>query len=145
MLKERAMQWADALESGEFPQCQGTLHQSENTYGRKVGYCCLGVLSELAHREGVVEKWEKDGFTYYGDSTAMESNLSNELVSSSGLTKAVREWSGMQSDDGSRKTIIDGNGPGNNLYPYALMSLNDSQGKSFVEIAAVIRAEYADL
>jgi hypothetical protein len=41
--------WLNGLRSGEFEQCRGKL--SDGT-----GYCCLGVLSELASREGVCEK-----------------------------------------------------------------------------------------
>lgn len=42
-------EWLTALRSGEFQQ--GTTYLCG-----AAGYCCLGVLSELAHRQGVVSK-----------------------------------------------------------------------------------------
>jgi len=41
--------WVSALDSGEFKQTRGVL--SDGDY-----HCALGVLCELAYREGVVEK-----------------------------------------------------------------------------------------
>lgn len=38
LTREQRDKWANALESGEFPQCQGVLHN-------EVGYCCIGVFS----------------------------------------------------------------------------------------------------
>lgn len=50
MNKERAMEWADALESGEYVQGHGSL-------SREGKFCCLGVACELAIKNGVfVEK-----------------------------------------------------------------------------------------
>lgn len=41
--------WLEGLRSGDYPQCIGKLSNN-------VGYCCLGVLSEIAHKEGVVSR-----------------------------------------------------------------------------------------
>lgn len=47
MNKDVQRTWAEALRSGEYEQTQGALH---NEYG----YCCLGVLCELAVKEEVI-------------------------------------------------------------------------------------------
>jgi len=41
MDKELKAKWVEALRSGEYQQCVGTLHDG-------VGYCCMGVLLEVA-------------------------------------------------------------------------------------------------
>jgi hypothetical protein len=41
MKKRWAMKWADALESGDYKQCSGRLRN-------RIGYCCLGVVVEVA-------------------------------------------------------------------------------------------------
>jgi hypothetical protein len=59
--------WLEALRTGGFQQCSGKLSDG-------VGYCCLGVLSELAHREGVLTREVQtitynrrtETFVYYG-------------------------------------------------------------------------------
>lgn len=40
--------WVEALRSGKYPQAKGQLHNGE-------GYCCYGVLCELAVEAGIVE------------------------------------------------------------------------------------------
>lgn len=40
--------WIEALESGKYAQCKGHL-------GDEWGYCCLGVLAQLAVDNGVIE------------------------------------------------------------------------------------------
>jgi len=49
--KERLQLGLDALRSGEFEQCAGELRR---TILGKVHYCCLGVLTEVAVRNGLV-------------------------------------------------------------------------------------------
>lgn len=93
----------DALKSGEYEKTVGLLkrHNNDNT----VGYCCLGVLSDVANKQGVcgefkratdgagyVESWYNlpeevnDGFeTYVSNNTAF-------------LPNSVAKWSGLDSD-----------------------------------------------
>jgi len=49
--KELYDKWIEALRSDKYEQDQGCLHPSS------VGYCCLGVLTELAVQDSKV-KWE---------------------------------------------------------------------------------------
>lgn len=50
--------WVTALRSDEFPQARGLLHRLYDENGNEAeGFCCLGVLCEVAIREGLtVEK-----------------------------------------------------------------------------------------
>ena len=50
--EEWIKRWVDALRSGEYKQGKGYLHNSSDEF------CCLGVLSDLAVKEGVMPKWE---------------------------------------------------------------------------------------
>lgn len=54
--------WVSALRSGEYPQTTGRLHDED-------GYCCLGVLCEVAIKEGVsIAKGPRyDGRVFYDD------------------------------------------------------------------------------
>ncbi len=45
--------WLAALESGEYKQGAGQLKD-------KNGYCCLGVLCEVAKAEGVIQSYKPD-------------------------------------------------------------------------------------
>jgi hypothetical protein len=51
--KERVQLLVDALRSGEFAQHAGSLR---GPVGRKRSYCCLGVATEIALRNGLVVK-----------------------------------------------------------------------------------------
>lgn len=59
MKAEIAEKWINALESGEYKQTKGKL-QDQN------GYCCLGVLCDLAIQEGVIPSpiSEQDFYAY---------------------------------------------------------------------------------
>jgi hypothetical protein len=103
--------WIEALRSGEFKQGTLALRSADNHY------CCLGVLCELAARQGVVEtKLTPNAHWYlYGEEIA-------------GLTDEVRAWAGIE-DDNPLVAI-----PGY----VTLTHLNDSKGYSFDTIAAII-------
>lgn len=63
MNKVIRQKWIDALRSGEYKQGKGRLRNSENEF------CCLGVLCDLAAKEGVVKEVAGfDEFYYDGGS-----------------------------------------------------------------------------
>ena len=87
--------WLEALRSGEFKQGQNVLRTAED------GYCCLGVLCELAVREGVIgdpkfqiidgspsasgPSWEYDGLSVYPSDQVYEwAGMSSILVELNG-------------------------------------------------------------
>lgn len=116
-------QWIDALESGEYEQAKGVLCRVDES-GEPIGYCCLGVLCELYQRQ-------------FGDLKIEVSGTLNDKVRTydgavGGLPEKVKAWSG----------LVDGCGVFDNLGETdSLASMNDSQGKKFVEIAAVIKSQ----
>ena len=108
--KEVRKLWVEALRSGEYKQGKYNLHKKDE-------FCCLGVLCELAVKEGVTNV-TKSGvdFLYEGHSIS----LPNSVVSWSGLRDRCGQFG---------KT--------------SLMALNDymEKGRSFSEIADVIESE----
>lgn len=76
-------QWIDALESGEYPKGKGCLIREEN--GSRT-YCCLGVLSALAVKAGVIEEHDcsenTDNIVCLGNSSYL-------------LSEKVSEWAGL--------------------------------------------------
>lgn len=75
--------WVEACESDEFQNSIGYL-RSKNAEGVIVGYCCLGVLTELYNRAHP----DEDAFTDdRGDVIATEGKYL--------LSPAVRKWSGL--------------------------------------------------
>lgn len=103
-------EWTEALRSGEYPQTAGTLRDD-------VGFCCLGVLCEIAVKHGVipevsVEDINGKNFYDYDRATATPS-------------RKVIEWAGLPDSNPT-------------LGEYAAAEWNDEQGKGFNEIADLI-------
>jgi hypothetical protein len=113
MNPEIRAQWCAALRSGEYPQGRGGLHTVDED--DREGYCCLGVLCDLAVAAGVISPphrgplWTFDGSPDY-------------------LPKRVEEWAGLQSCNPA--VSHDG-------HLDRLANLNDD-GVSFAEIADLI-------
>lgn len=61
-IKER---WVAALRSGAYPQTKYRLQRMETRYGREAGFCCLGVLCDMAVKDGVIT--ERTAFDGDGD------------------------------------------------------------------------------
>lgn len=113
MKAEVKAQWVAALRSGEYAQTKGRLRDGS-------GYCCLGVLCEVAVKEGVIGKPTQgaDGnFRYPGGHRGRpEGGV---------LPRAVQEWAGLDSDN----PVVDG---------YTLVWLNDFEGWDFEQLADLI-------
>lgn len=114
MNKEIASRWTAALRSGEYKQGYGTLSRDNE-------FCCLGVLCDLAVKEGVTEltNWETiDGALVYDQETAV-------------LPFSVRKWAEIDQAQGVFSGAEQINGA-------ALSELNDSGKFSFNKIADLI-------
>lgn len=117
-------EWADALESGDFSQTGGILRDAR-------GFCCLGVLCELAVRHGVIQE-------------AVEALDSNDQplgeFSYDGkdgfLPRAVAEWAFGDPDESNPDMVTEDDSMD------SASSLNDSHHYSFPRIAAAIRRTY---
>jgi hypothetical protein len=71
----RLKQWICALESGQYQQCDGTLHNADGEF------CVWGVAIDLHTHQGG-KKWVKDeygDYTYNGDDTHPPTTLVRQL------------------------------------------------------------------
>lgn len=110
MLNEVAKKWVAALRSGTYKQGRLKLRDREDNY------CCLGVLCDLAVKEGVIPA---PVLTFWSSFSYQEETGS--------LPVEVRDWAGLKTCAGSFDNK-------------SLMELNDFR-IPFVEIAAIIKSE----
>lgn len=83
---EKKAQWVAALRSGEYKQTAGVLYRTVggmDPFDYPVGYCCLGVLTDLAVKDGVGE-WSRTADC----ATHVHSLGHNDYV----LPTSVAEW-----------------------------------------------------
>lgn len=92
MNKEVRQLWTNALRSGKYSQAPTALHRLHAfADDRPAGYCCYGVLCELAIQAGTIRRNVPvfgDEFEYYGVHKA-----------SSYLPPEVVEWAGLPNVD----------------------------------------------
>lgn len=90
-IKER---WLNALRSGEYPQTQARLHRSKESAdanGIPAGFCCLGVLCEVATQDHIVRAIDtKVGRIYRPTDPNFDDD---EAVF--GLNEVVMQWAGL--------------------------------------------------
>lgn len=123
--------WLQKLESGEYEQTTGELRNDE-------GFCCLGVLCEVAVEDGIICR---------GDSGYLSTGPDGMYVENSTLPREVVKWAGLESinptvpfelqeddcpcgephDDDVETTKME------------LSELNDSERLTFREIASYIK------
>lgn len=111
--------WVNALRSGNYKQTTG------NLYEPGVGYCCLGVLTDLYLKEKGFE-WDttesSTGWVCFEDEFEF-------------LTDSVRDWAGLEDNCGTYEDdVIEGG-------LFCLSSMNDG-GASFGEIADFIESKF---
>jgi hypothetical protein len=118
--------WTDALRSGSYGQTQNWLRDS-------TGYCCLGVLCEIAVQDGVVVQEDGSYFDPYDP----------EDFSAEELPQAVIKWASLEDTDFSENPLSDVRYTGSVVRPPGrefahLSELNDDLGYDFKRIADVI-------
>jgi len=112
--------WIDALESGEYEQTKGLLK-------RKDSYCCLGILCQISGLGEFKQLMGDKFFSYI---------LTNgETCSLAALPNEILEWAGM-SDMYGNFDKSDG---------FSTLSILNDSGKTFREIAEIIRDNYQTL
>lgn len=93
----------DALKSGEYEKTVGLLkrHNNDNT----VGYCCLGVLSDVANKQGVCGEFQRavDGAGYVENWYNLPEEVNDGFETyvswnTAFLPNSVAEWSGLDSN-----------------------------------------------
>lgn len=112
-------EWVKVLRSGKLRQGQSALATKNNN--KHYSYCCLGVLCELAVKEGLIKKESPEHVGYYRTYTH------EDRFDKYYLPPVVREWAGLRSNQGSFQNT-------------SLANLND-QGENFKKIADVIEQE----
>lgn len=109
--------WTTALRSGEYPQTRGALRRTSEHHGQPPGFCCLGVLCELAVADGIVIRTSSDvpGLaTYSGDTSPQQwSVLPLEVVRWAGLPDSQ----GVQWVDRNRRESLSGLNDGGATFP----------------------------
>jgi len=113
--------WIKALRSEKYEQGRYVLRSSN-------GFCCLGVLCDLAVKAKVIPKPTVDD--YYGYIYGKTGDSNGSL-----LPRAVKRWAGLNSQNGSYEE--DG-------VPCSLDELND-YGMPFAKIASIIESKPQDL
>lgn len=108
--------WVEDLRSGKYKQGRKQLHNAQDEF------CCLGVLCEIAVKNGVIPEpvLDHDAYRYAQDRTAV---LPNE----------VQEWAGLENSLPFEPVPL----PYDEELYMDLASLNDG-GMSFKQIADVI-------
>lgn len=134
MNREVGDRWLAALRSGDYVQGAGKLHQFELVDGGDEGeerhrFCCLGVLCDLAYRDGAVTRTRTAHVFLYGD--VGEGDV---------LPPEVRVWAGLREND----PVVD-EVPLSNWNDGSTQCDVDVEPTSFAEIADMIEAEVADL
>src|SRR5690606_23625460 len=123
---------------GEFEQTVGTLHRTVQGDWKtdKPGLCCLGVLCELAAKEGHVQKRETDnGYLYDGEAD----ELPPSVMDWAGLTEANPEVEYEMTPEEFEAAEFDPSYDSAFRWS-SLAELNDSFRFDFKRIAGVIRA-----
>lgn len=118
VIKEK---WIDALLNGGYEQGTNCLRSADNKF------CCLGVLTDLAAKEGIVS-WEDQLMTHKGVEVY---HVEHEFAV---LPEDVQVWAGLGSDCPSFR--LDGCS-----MPNLLTEVND-EGMPFLEIANIIREQF---
>jgi hypothetical protein len=130
MLTPNQEKWLKALESGEFNQTTGQL---ENLHP-KPAHCCLGVACVLAEKDGAkVERYTD----HYGP------DYDKRIIGGSLIDhEDVMNWLGLRSPAGLQ--FVDGVLVGKSQSAiekgYESLTYMNDHGKTFKEIAAIIRA-----
>jgi hypothetical protein len=127
MNPEIKTRWVAALRSGDYAQGSGVLYNPDQNQ-----YCCLGVLCDLAVRDGIARRDDAGLSAVYRD-IDRPSDASFEH-----LPQAVARWAGLPNTDPDVTHAKDyGYGGGLRDTPNSLSSWNDS-GTPFAVIADLI-------
>src|SRR3954467_3257157 len=114
--KEVRAKWVAALRSGEYKQTKSYLHDEQ-------GYCCLGVLCDLAVKDGLIAEPRKLSDNRFLYDRTNGTNVDNHGdVGYAVLPRKIREWAGLCSNNGA---FVDDKGWYDN---HCLSAINDRGG-----------------
>lgn len=130
--RELALNWVDALESGDYQQGQRFLHPTPDTF------CCLGVMCDLANPEGwITPANPEDPIPYTDHITVLpEADTAHQVGLIGGSRYDEQPWelpAPIAAKLHRAKTYTD---------DIALDGFNDNLDLSFMEIASILRLYY---
>lgn len=136
--RDRVQLLVDALESDEFGQCKGALRRADAD--GKFRYCCLGVATEVALRNGLPEAVaEQRGTLYdYLSPPSVWNHNEGQL-----LSDEVMEWYGFDERSpmlSGEVSYMDDMEP--TKQPHLAHHWNDSYNADFRKIAAMFRERF---
>lgn len=96
-------QWCKALRSGEYNQTTKALRNTAaGNPERPIGYCCLGVLTDLYLKAGNPETYEER------DEDGQPGGIIFKVWDEAVLSQPVVEWAGLSSDNPALEDPIHG-------------------------------------
>lgn len=146
MKQEIAERWAGKLESGDYPQTTGALNRVVGDGDKPIGFCCLGVLCEIAVEDGIVTKKLRSPYAdamWYGRENSLDFNGSTAF-----LPPEVYKWAGLKGDSVwfDVTEIVDTLNDDTEVIELkdgrkiaSAISLNDSGALNFKQIAELVR------
>jgi hypothetical protein len=102
--------WLAALRSGEYQQTKGKLRRTDDNDNYSAGYCCLGVLCDVAVKNGLDLKVETiDGkFSGYVEYNGNADTLPDAVQGWAGLHEGDPEVRYVDSDDDEGMSSLSG-------------------------------------
>jgi|GEM_PF-1248954 len=117
-------QFLNALRSGDYEQGRLKLRTYDNRF------CCLGVLTDLAVKAGVVRWVESE----YGWGIVEDLPNGTSHVNTTDLSDKVMRWAGLEVETCRSGNIF----TGTNYQEDNLMHFNDEKNLSFEQIAEIV-------
>lgn len=132
MKQEWKDKWVAALRSGEYKQGIGHLQTKDG------GFCCLGVLCDVVHKELGIGEWEdQSDRNTFSDQPRAIFVVDSERTSGQ-IPEKIREIVSMHSNNGLYE--LD-----ETYEKRTLWRDNDRNGKTFNEIADIIEKHWEEL
>lgn len=125
--------WIDALLSGEYEQGKGVLCRSED--GKKE-WCCLGVLTDLAVKAGIVMEIKMGDSDDPKNQNAVFFDGAHEK-----LPVKVQEWSGLETDLGEY-SYEDVNIDDEDIVIEQTLAEDNDNGSTFKELVSIIESYF---
>lgn len=129
MKEDIKAKWVEALRSGNYKQTEGNLHDTR-------GYCCLGVLCDIARQDGVGH-WEPSAAE---TCFLFVPRIDDVDADRSALPHAVQHWAGLPNENPSVDLPDADNQLGVSLSTVA--EANDSGNYDFNRIADLIEEQF---
>lgn len=126
--KERVTLWVDALLDPTLVQGQSRLAYRDNE-GGPWKQCCLDVACQVAKANGLELKEVIVGYSHGG--WAKRGYWEPDSTNYTNLPLQVMDWYGFDTTE----VVLDDDGR-------SAVSLNDSEGRAFPEISAILRAHF---